>query len=293
MKPFFGALGALASLLAGICQAEVIHQERSLYRNIVITEQQGQRCMRFVVHDRALHNQSCIYINKPQEQVFDYTKMMMTALLFQPQPARILVVGLGGGTLPRALHELLPQAQITSVEIDPAVIKAARQFFLYQENAQVSTQALDARVFIKRALRDKRTWDLILLDAFNGDYIPEHLMTQEFLQEVRQVLSPQGLVAANTFASSRLYHHESVTYEKVFPHLGVLASYKGNRVIFASPVPLQWPSPEAAQQQWGARLAPYGLDLPALLNLQVQPNWDKTARPLTDQYAPANILNQQ
>ena len=49
-----------------------------------------------------------------------------------------------------------------------------------------------------------------MLDAFDHEYIPEHLLTQEFLKEVKSLLAPGGVLAANTFSSSRLYDHESV-----------------------------------------------------------------------------------
>lgn len=291
MKPYLTLFTASASLLfASVADAKIIHEERSLYRNILISEQEGERCMRFVVHDRATHNQSCFYLANPRKLVFDYAKMVMASLLVKPEPKDILIVGLGGGTLPTVFHELLPNASITSAEIDPAVVKAAKKFFNYQESDKVQTITMDARVYLKRALRDGKKWDLIVLDAFNGDYIPEHLMTKEFLQEVRSALNPGGLVAANTFATSRLYHHESVTYEAVFPHVKMLASPRGNRVLLAAPDAFALPGPELAAQEWQARLAPYGVNVKQILALEKAANWDKSAKILTDQFAPANLL---
>ena len=65
-------------------------------------------------------------------------------------------------------------------------------------------------------MREQQRYDLIMLDAFDHEYIPEHLLTQEFLQEVKSLLAPGGVLAANTFSSSRLYDHESTTYAAVF-----------------------------------------------------------------------------
>ncbi len=291
MKPLLTLLVASTSLLlATVADAKIIHEERSLYRNILISEQDGERCMRFVVHNRATHNQSCIFLANPRKLVFDYAKMMMATLLVKPAPKSILIVGLGGGTLPTLYHELLPDAVITSAEIDPAVVKAAKKFFAYQESEQVQTVTFDARVYLKRALREGKKWDLIILDAFNGDYIPEHLMTREFLQEVRSALNPGGLVAANTFATSRLYHHESVTYEAVFPHVKMLASPRGNRVLLAAPDAFALPGPDLAAQEWQAKLTPYGVDVKQILAMEKTANWDKSAKVLTDQFAPANLL---
>lgn len=290
MKTLLTVVTAALLLASANANAKIIHEERSLYRNILISEQNGERCMRFVVHDRATHNQSCFYLANPRKLVFDYAKMVMASLLVKPEPKEILIVGLGGGTLPAVFHELLPNATITSAEIDPAVVKAAKRFFNYQESERIQTVVMDARVYLKRALRDGKKWDLIILDAFNGDYIPEHLMTKEFLQEVRSALNPGGLVAANTFATSRLYHHESVTYEAVFPHVKMLASPRGNRVLLAAPDAFSLPGPDLASQEWQARLDPYGIDVKQILALEKAANWDKSAKVLTDQFAPANLL---
>lgn len=278
-------LGHASSSWAG-----VVHEERSLYRNIIINEQDNLRCMRFVVHDKKIHNQSCVDLKDRNRLVFEYAKMMLAAVFIKPEPHSILIVGLGGGTLPTAMHQLLPKAHITSVEIDAAVVKAAQQYFYYQEGPQVITETLDARVFIKRAGRQGKKWDLVVLDAFNGDYIPEHLMTREFLQEVQAVLNPGGLVAANTFATSRLYHHESATYNAVFSHLHMLSRGDGNRVIFASDESFVLPKAEVAREQWQARLQQYDMDVKDILALEKPFKWDVSAKVLTDQFVPANIL---
>jgi len=292
MKQFHKLILAFvaALLTSTTTNAKVIHEERSLYRNILISEENGQRCMRFVLHSRATHNQSCTYLNDQNKLVFDYTKMVMAALLIKPDPREILIVGLGGGTLPKTLHALLPDATITSVEIDPAVVKAAKRYFDYQESDRIKTVTMDARVYLKRALREGKKWDLIILDAFNGDYIPEHLMTKEFLEEVRTALTPAGLVAANTFATSRLYHHESVTYEAVFPQLKMLRSERGNRVLFASAQAFAFPGPDLAVQEWQARLQAYDIKVSDLLAKETAPDWDRSVKVMTDQFAPANLL---
>jgi spermidine synthase len=166
--------------------------------------------------------------------------------------------------------------------------------FRQKENLQVILK--DARVFTKRALAAGERYDLIMLDAFNGDYIPEHLMTQEYLEETRGLLSEGGVVAANTFAISRLYDHESNTYREVFGTFYNLRSrISANRVILASTGGL--PSMEslaAVGRSLGPRLAPYDVRVNDFLpGFSTEADWDETARVLTDQYAPANLLSTQ
>jgi len=130
-----------------------------------------------------------------------------------------------------------------------------------------------------------------MLDAYEHQYIPEHMLTREFLTEVRSLLQPAGIVAANTFSSSRLYQNESVTYSSVFGEFYNLRS--GNRVILATNGPL--PSIDEVtrnSRRFTAAFEPYGFSAPSvLLMFSTRPDWDPSARVLTDQYSPSNLLN--
>lgn len=285
---------AVLGSVASAAEREVLHRERSLYHNILVVSTPGRVCLRFTLRD-AERSQSCIDPNRPQRMVFSYTRMMMASLLLNPAPARILAVGLGGGTLPTALVELLPEADVQVVEIDPAVADAAARFFAFETSARLRLHLGDARVFIKRAAARGERFDLVLLDAFGGDYIPEHLMTQEFLEETRALLAPDGVVAANTFSSSRLYDHESETYRAAFgPFFNFKTPVGGNRIVLAGNGAL--PSKAVLRSNanaWHRRLQPYGIpirDYADRLSLEV--DWDTTKEPLTDQYAPANLLRE-
>ncbi len=269
-----------------------IHKEKSLYRNIVVTEQQGRRCLVFTVK-RGDRSQTCINLREPEKLVFPYVRMSLAGLLLNDEPKRVLVIGLGGGSIPVTLNQLFPQARIDVVEIDDAVVRVAQQFFGFEENEQLKVHVADARVFTKRAMLRKSRYDLIILDAFTGDYIPEHLMTREYLQETRAILDTPGVIVANTFSTSALYDHESVTYHEVF---GDFFNFKmpitGNRVIIGSTTPL--PSDfvlKSRAKQFSARLQRYDVNVesfPEYMDRGV--DWDKSKRSLTDQYSPANLL---
>jgi spermidine synthase len=272
--------------------ARVIHRERSMYSTIVVDQQGSLLCLQFSVR-RDQRNQTCMDKRRPREMVFAYTRMMMASLLLNPEPERILVIGLGGGTLPMALDEIFPTSRIDAVEIDPAVTRVAREYFGFAPSDRVRVFDQDGRVFVKRALQKGETYDLIMLDAFNGEYIPEHLMTREFLAEVQQLLADGGALAANTFSISDLYDHESVTYQAVFDTFYNMKPVdSGNRVVLAQHDPL----PPREQLEERARaltpmLAPYGIDLTDMLDLlKTTRDWDTSARVLTDQYSPANLL---
>jgi spermidine synthase len=280
----FGAQAALAQKL--------VHSERSLYREVLVYEENDERCMCFTRNCR-IGRQSCINLKRPREFALNYTHMVMGGLLFTTStaPKRVLIVGLGGGTIPTALREVLPDAEIDAVEIDPAVTRVARRFFGFKDDPKLKVIEVDGRVFVKNAIRQGTKYDAILLDAFDHEYIPEHLLTREFLTEVKSLLTPGGVLVGNTFSSSRLYDHESTTYAAVFPTFFNLKA--ANRVVVARPAGLPTAEQLAARAQvYGLALRGFGVDVLQVLPMfTTETDWNKSARVLTDQYSPANLLN--
>lgn len=286
LKSLIGLYALLAAALAG---AQEIYQEKSLYRNILVYDDQGLRCMRFGRANAG--RQSCVSLQNPDALVLDYTKMLLAALYLKPDPGSILVIGLGGGTLPRALRKILPQAKIDSVELDPSVVKVAARFFGFSPGQDSAVFIEDGRVFVKRAQKQAKKYDLIVLDAFDHVYIPEHLLTREYLVEVRSLLGADGVLAANTFSSSKLYDAESATYASAF---GAYYNLKmSNRVILSRNDRLP-PMAEIAvnAERLEGRLSPFGAGKAWLLPLfSTGVQWPAATRILTDQYSPANLLN--
>jgi spermidine synthase len=268
----------------------LLHSERSLYRQVLVYEDKGTRCLCFT-KNCAIGRQSCVLLAEPGKLVFEYTRMMLGSLFLQPEPKRVLIIGLGGGTLPRTLAKLLPAATIDTVEIDPSVVKVAKQYFGFASNERLNVFEEDGRAYVRRAVRTGQHYDLIMLDAYDSEYIPEHLLTREFLQEVQQLMAPGAVLAANTFSASRLYNNESVTYSAVFGQFYNLRS--GNRVILLRQGGLPtMASIEANSLRFKQGFAPLGFEPASLLGLfSTTADWDSSARLLTDQYSPANLLN--
>jgi len=282
---------SLVAVAAPISAQTLVHSEKSLYREVLVYEERGERCMCFTRMCR-IGRQSCLNLQDPHKFALNYTRMMMAGTLFMgPAPKRVLIVGLGGGSIPMALAEVLPDAQIDVVEIDPAVTRVAKRFFGFKDGPKMRVTEVDGRVYVKRAIREGTKYDAILLDAFDHEYIPEHLLTKEFLEEVESLLAPQGVLVGNTFSSSRLYDHESTTYAAVFKTFFNLK--RENRVVVARPAGL--PSAGAIREkalEYELVLRGFGVDSQSVLPLfTTRPDWDTKARVLTDQYSPANLLN--
>ncbi len=99
------------------------------------------------------------------------------------------------------------------------------------------------------------------------------------------------MLVGNTFSSSKLYDHESTTYAAVFGSFFNLK--RENRVIVARPAGL--PNADAIRTkslEYELVLRSFGVDAQSMLPLfTTRPDWDTSARVLTDQYSPANLLN--
>ena len=273
--------------------ARVIYRKPSLYQNITVTDDGTRVCMQFATRGRFYSQQSCQFKNDPDRLVFDYARLSFVGLLLNPEPSRVLIVGLGGGSIPHTFRELFPEAKIDAVEIDPAVVDVAERYFDFAETENLDVVVKDARVFVKQAGIMKRKYDYIVLDAFNGDYIPEHLMTKEWLEEVKAVLADGGVLVANTFSVSDLYDNESATYEAAFGWIRNVKLDTGNRLILAGKhEPVSKADLQARASAFDSeRFAPYGFSLAWVAdNVHDEADWDRDARVLTDQYAPANLL---
>jgi spermidine synthase len=225
--------GAFLFCLTVAAQPEILYEKVSPYNTIVVTEdQEGLRTLSF---ERNGARQSVVKIDDPDHVELPYARAMLVSLAVVEQPARVLVIGLGGGTIPSFLHRHYPEATIDAVDIDPEVVEVAKAYFGFREDNRLRAHVLDGRQFIEQC---DQPYDLIFLDAFSSDNIPRQLTTREFLHAVRRALKPEGLAVANIWSrlSNPLYDAMVNTYEDVFDQLYLLdVPGAGNIILFASP----------------------------------------------------------
>ncbi len=153
------------------------------------------------VHDRrklrfgSTDIQSAMDLREPDRLVLDYTRLMMAFLLFQPQPQRMLMIGLGGGSLPKFCHRHLPGCDITVVEIDPAVIALREAFEIPPDQADFRVVQADGADFV--AMADDQRFNVILVDGFEADRMAPALGTQDFYDHCARLLCPGGVMLCN------------------------------------------------------------------------------------------------
>lgn len=148
--------------------------------------------------------QSSMSLLNPDALEIEYTRMMMGFVLFKPELADILMVGLGGGSLPKFCHRYLTGARVTVVEIDPAVIALRDAFMVPPDSARFQVIQADAAQHLT-GLTDAA--DVILLDGFVAGGIPDALCSAAFYADCHRALRDDGILVIN-FHVNHPMHHE-------------------------------------------------------------------------------------
>ncbi|MBT8174007.1 MAG: fused MFS/spermidine synthase [Nitrosopumilus sp.] len=141
---------------------------------------------------------SSMNMDDPLDLVIDYTEYFHLGMMFNPTATNILFVGGGGFTGPKNFLDLYPHTKIDVIEIDSDVINVARDYFNLEKNSRLQIFNDDAR---KHLSTFEKKYDLIILDAYASNYIPYHLMTDEFFKIVEKRLEPNGVVVSNLIGS--------------------------------------------------------------------------------------------
>jgi spermidine synthase len=138
--------------------------------------------------------QSAMELADPQRLALAYTRKMMAFLLFNRAPERILLLGLGGGSLAKFCYGNLPAASITAVEVNEHVISLRDEFGIPADNQRFRVINADAGAYVSGLTQSK---DVILADACDRSGMAVELDSVEFYRNARRHLSTKGVFVAN------------------------------------------------------------------------------------------------
>src|SRR6516162_2272704 len=209
----FGLIGIAASSAQD--NRNLLTSKESLYNNIYVYEDPPYRSMTFG-HNRRIYTESMYNTGDDRDLPVDYTRYMTASLMYAKDVHAILEIGFGGGRTSWYLHRFLPKVQVTSVELDPAVLELAKKYFGIKEEPNFQVVNRDGRLFLSES---KERYDIIMIDAYRGPFVPFHLLTKEFYQIVKDHLADGGVVAQNVEPSTMLFDSAVKTINAVFPQL--------------------------------------------------------------------------
>lgn len=196
--------------------------------------------LRMYFHDGLIQNS----VDSSQRSISFYTwALEALAHAYRPQMQEVLMLGLGAGVVPSRLAR--DGARVAVVEIDPASLAVAQQYFGFDAK-RVATHQADARTFVGGCAPHH---DVVLVDLFHGDGTPDYLITREFFHDLKGCLKPGGVAIFNTFANlddTRSYSHLLATLQSELPHVALYrpdwpGARQINSFLVASPTPLPTP----------------------------------------------------
>ena len=168
--------------------------------------------------------------NLSQINYYNYFDLMDE---LNPELENVLLIGGGGYSYPKNFLEQHKDKKLDVVEIDPELVEIAKEYFNYEENSNITNYFQDGRTFLNQ---NKKKYDVILLDAYEGVTPPFQLVTVEALEKVKESLTENGVVISNIMGAtegekSLLLKAEYLTYNEVFDKVLFLTNYEHNQTV--------------------------------------------------------------
>jgi spermidine synthase len=216
--------------------SSVLYEKESEYCYIAVEQlSKTPDTRQFVQDDQKSHSRIIMSDIENLQYTYTQTFAAITEMLATPTDTRsFLSIGGGGFVFPRYLATKYPKSTVDSVEIDPAVTEAAIAAFGLARNSSIRIHNADARNYVKSLAEEKkrsgssRSFDFIYGDAFGASFVPFQLVTKEYNDMIRSLLSPNGAYIVNTvdvYTSGEFLGAFINTMRKTFPFVYVISEH--------------------------------------------------------------------
>ncbi len=132
--------------------------------------------------------------DRPDHLILSYTRTMMAFLLFNRSPEKLVIIGLGGGSIAKWCYRNLPSSNITVAEINPHVIRLRERFYIPQNDERFRVLCEDGAAYVARI---SDPIDVLIVDGFDAEGQPPELCSEEFYRACYNALTPSGLMVVN------------------------------------------------------------------------------------------------
>jgi spermidine synthase len=205
--------------------------------------------------------QSAMRLQKPNDLELRYTQKMMSFLLFNPHPKRIVLIGLGGGSLVKFCLTRLSSVHFSAIELAPEVIALRDVFMLPPDGPRLEIRQMDGAEYIAAA---EKGIDVVLVDAFDKSGFAPALANREFLESIYAKLSGSGILVVNLAGEKESYEGLIGDAMQVFDDQVIVIPVPedGNHILFAFKVRYFEPRWRWLQNHAKELRARFGLDFP-------------------------------
>jgi spermidine synthase len=228
----------------------VAQRDTNYYRIRVTMESEDYPFILNLYLDHLLH--STVNTDDPLFIYYKHEEIQLEFLRLARAPGgspKVLLIGGGGYTLPRATMKLMPDVRMDVVEIDPGVTKVAYDVLGLKKNENLHDVNMDGRQFVAEKA-PPGTYDIVIQDAVNDLSVPSHLMTREYNDAVKRALKPAGvylLTIIDSVEHGKVWRASMATLKQTFAHVHLLAS--------TDPPTADRPADAKAAEEWDGRVA--------------------------------------
>ncbi len=209
-------------------KSEVIEQKESQYNTIIIRKDNNLVSMTFG-HNTRIYTESVKDLTDELALPVTYTRYMTIAMAYPENPAKVVEIGSGGGRTSAYLSQSIKDTNVTTVELDPEVLRLADKYFGLKKSENLDIVEQDGRIYLTR---NKEKHDIIIVDAYRGPFVPFHLLTKQFYELSAKRLNEGGVMVQNIEPSTMLFDAAIATISDVFDHVDLFEA-RGNIVVIA------------------------------------------------------------
>jgi len=243
-----------ASAKAGELRAQLLEET---YARPFIVDDGERRYLQFSAH----LIQSAMKLCAPNDLDVRYTQKMMSFLLFHPRPRRIVLIGLGGGSLIKFCYHRLPATELTAVELNPDVIALRDAFLLPPDGPRLQVLEADGAEYLAEV---EKGIDALMVDAFDRIGFAPTLANRAFFECAKNKLSGSGVLVVNLAGEKETYAGVIGDAMTVFDGQVIVVPVRedDNHLLLAFKEPGFSPNWRRLQTQAKLLRNKYGLDFP-------------------------------
>ncbi|MEP2946747.1 MAG: fused MFS/spermidine synthase [Lentilitoribacter sp.] len=206
----------------------MIEQKESQYNTIIIRKDNNLVSMTFG-HNTRIYTESVKDLTDELALPVTYTRYMTIAMAYPENPEKVVEIGSGGGRTSAYLSQSIKNTNVTTVELDPEVLRLADKYFGLKKSENLDIVEQDGRIYLTR---NKEKHDIIIVDAYRGPFVPFHLLTKQFYELSAKRLNEGGVMVQNIEPSTMLFDAAIATISDVFDHVDLFEAH-GNIVVIA------------------------------------------------------------